>query len=146
MGKPFTHRLRVRYSECDAQGVVFNGHYLFYLDVALTEWWRAAFGSYQNVLALGFDVVLAETTLRYRSGARFDELLDVSMWVTKLGNTSVLVGFGCRTDDRLCADGESRYVLVEPETTTTKPMSDDLRTTLSGYLVHPGHGASETDS
>ena len=134
MGKIFTHRLRVRYSECDAQGIVFNGHYLFYLDVALTEWWREAFGSYQVVVDKGFDVVLAETTLRYRSGARFDELLDVSLWVTKLGNTSVQVAFEFRTEDRLCGEGEARYVLVDPQTTQKKPMSDELRETLTGYL------------
>lgn len=46
MGEPFAHRLRVRYAECDAQGVVFNAHYLTYLDVSITELWRAAFGSY----------------------------------------------------------------------------------------------------
>jgi acyl-CoA thioesterase FadM len=28
LGEPFSHSLRVRYSECDAQGVVFNSHYL----------------------------------------------------------------------------------------------------------------------
>src|SRR5690606_8287657 len=46
MGEVFTHRLRVRYSECDQQGVVFNGHYLFFYDVALTEMWRELVGEY----------------------------------------------------------------------------------------------------
>ena len=42
---PLRHRLRVRYGECDAQGVVFNAPYLAWFDVAMTELWRAAFGS-----------------------------------------------------------------------------------------------------
>jgi len=37
----FFHRLRVRWAEVDMQSVVFNGHYLTYFDVALTEYWRA---------------------------------------------------------------------------------------------------------
>ena len=64
MGEPFTHHLRVRYAECDAQGVVFNAHYLAYFDTSLTELWRAAFGGYQArtrlVKTLGTrDVVVA---------------------------------------------------------------------------------------
>jgi hypothetical protein len=46
----FVHRLRVRFHECDPQGVVFNAHYFSYFDVALTEMWRAAFGSYAKVV------------------------------------------------------------------------------------------------
>jgi len=40
MSAPFVHRLRVRWSECDPQGIVFNAHYLAFFDLALTELWR----------------------------------------------------------------------------------------------------------
>lgn len=36
----FSHRFRVRWSETDAQGVVFNARYLDYADIAITEYWR----------------------------------------------------------------------------------------------------------
>ena len=58
MGSAFVHPLRVRYAECDPQGVVFNGHYLAYFDIALTELWRAAFGGGFSV-ALAADMMLA---------------------------------------------------------------------------------------
>ena len=38
---PCTHTLRVRWSEVDMQKIVFNGHYLDYIDVAVAEYWRA---------------------------------------------------------------------------------------------------------
>ena len=41
---PFVHEIRVRYGECDPQGIVFNANYLAYFDVAFTELWRAAVG------------------------------------------------------------------------------------------------------
>src|SRR5205807_350743 len=47
MGEPFEHKLRVRYVECDPQGVVFNSHYLAYFDINITELWRTAFGGYR---------------------------------------------------------------------------------------------------
>ena len=36
----FTHTLRIRYHECDAQGHVFNAHYFAFFDIAITELWR----------------------------------------------------------------------------------------------------------
>jgi acyl-CoA thioester hydrolase len=123
----FVHRLRVRYSECDQQGVVFNGHYLFYYDVALNELWRDRIGSYQEVVSRGYDVVVAEATIRYRAAARFDDLLDISMPVTHLGTTSLIVQPQFRVGERLIADGEIRHVFVDPDTMAKKAMPDDIR-------------------
>ena len=41
-GEAFTHRIRVRYAECDPQGVVFNANYYAYYDLLMTEMWREA--------------------------------------------------------------------------------------------------------
>src|SRR3954454_15300237 len=89
MGRPFRHRLRVRYHECDPQGVVFNANYVAYFDVAITEWWREAFGAYQEMFSRGLDIVVGEVTVRFRAPARFDEELDVLPEVAHLGTTSL---------------------------------------------------------
>ena len=128
----FVHRLRVRYNECDQQGVVFNGHYLFYYDTAITELWRDRIGPYQETVSRGFDIVVAEATLRYHSSARFDELVDIAMPVAHLGNTSMIVRPEFRVGERLVADGEIRHVFVDPSTLVKKPMPDDIRAALSG--------------
>ena len=127
----FVHRLRVRYSECDQQGIVFNGNYLFYYDVAVTELWRAKFGRYQDMLDRGLDLVVAEARLRFVEGARFDEELDIAMPVRHLGTTSMIIKPEFRVDQRLIVDGEVRHVFVDPETLKKKPMPDDIRETLS---------------
>ncbi len=128
----FVHRLRVRYNECDQQGVVFNGHYLFYYDTAITELWRERIGPYQETVSRGFDIVVAEATLRYRSSARFDELVDIAMPVAHLGTTSMIIRPEFRVGDRLVADGEIRHVFVDPSTLVKKPMPDDIRAALAG--------------
>ena len=127
----FVHRLRVRYSECDQQGVVFNGHYLFYYDVALNELWRDRIGTYHEVVARGYDVVVAEVNLRFRAPARFDEELDIAMPVKHLGTTSLVIQPEFRVGDRLVADGEVRHVFVDPTTLVKKAMSDDIRAGLA---------------
>jgi acyl-CoA thioester hydrolase len=127
----FVHRLRVRYNECDQQGVVFNGHYLFYYDVALTELWRDRVSAYQEMVAGGVDVVVAEATIRYRAAARFDDEVDIAMPVKHLGTTSLVIQPEFRVGDRLIADGEIRHVFVDPATLAKKAMPDDIRAALA---------------
>lgn len=127
----FVHQLRVRYSECDQQGVVFNGHYLFYYDVALNELWRDRVGIYQEMVARGVDVVVAEANIRFRAAARFDDLLDIAMPVKHLGTTSLIVQPEFRVGDRLIADGEIRHVFVDPASLVKKAMPDDIRAALA---------------
>lgn len=135
MGEVFVHRLRVRYSECDQQNIVFNGHYLFYYDVALTELWREAIGPYAGMVADGYDLVVAEARIRYRSPARFDELLDVAMPIARLGTTSMIVHPVYRVGDRLVAEGEIRHVFIDPVTLRKKEIPPRVRSALEPYLA-----------
>lgn len=78
----FMHTLRVRWAEVDAQGIVFNGHYLTYFDVGITEYWRAAGLRYPDAFATAdTDLFLVKATLEYRAPARFDDLLDIAVRV-----------------------------------------------------------------
>jgi acyl-CoA thioester hydrolase len=97
----------------------------------LNELWRDRVGVYQEMVARGFDVVVAEATIRYRSAARFDDLLDIAMPVKHLGTTSMIVQPEFRVGDRLIADGEIRHVFVDPETLGKKGMPDDIRASLA---------------
>src|SRR5258707_8328848 len=105
MGEPFGYPLRVRYSECDMQGVVFNGHYLAYFDVSMTELWRAAFGSYHAMIERGVDLVVAEARVRYHGPARFDDMLRMEIGVAALGTTSVTTAHGVQRDGELLVGG-----------------------------------------
>src|SRR5512139_3119819 len=135
MGEVFIHRLRVRYSECDQQGVVFNGHYLFYYDVAMTELWRARIGPYQEMIAQGADVVVAEARLRFLRSARFDDEIDIAMPVHYLGNTSMIIHPLFTVDGQVIADGELRHVFVDPVTMRKMPIPQNIRDVLSGMTV-----------
>ena len=75
----FVHELRVRYGECDPQGIVFNPNYLAYFDHTVTELWRAsAIGSWDAMVERGVDVVVGEANIRFRAPARFDDLIAVT--------------------------------------------------------------------
>jgi len=116
MPEPFVHRFRVRYHECDAQGIVFNANWFTYFDVTLTEWFRAAFGSYGALVEAGSDVVLAETTARFMGSARFDDELAISVGIERLGTTSMIVRFTAGRDGEPLVEGRTVYVFVDPAT------------------------------
>ena len=85
----FVHELRVRYGECDPQGIVFNANYLLYFDVAFTEYWRDRVGPWDDMVSFGVDVVVAEANLRFRAPARFDDVLALEVTTEELGQTSM---------------------------------------------------------
>ncbi|WP_344866580.1 thioesterase family protein [Amycolatopsis ultiminotia] len=105
--------LRVRYHECDGQGVVFNAHYLAYVDMTAFEVEKALFGSHQTVLAAGVDLVAAESNLRYLAPCRFDDELVVSAFLTHLGTTSLVLEFEIRRGELLTTEVRTRYVFVD---------------------------------
>jgi acyl-CoA thioester hydrolase len=131
----FVHRLRVRFHECDPQGVVFNAHYFAYFDVALTEMWREAFGSYGDVVASGTDVVVVEASATFRAPARFDDELDVELGIDRLGTTSMTTAAAIRRDGELLVEGRMVHVFVDTATMAKREIPDRLRSGLSPYAT-----------
>ncbi len=113
---PFTHALRVRYGECDPQGIVFNANYLLYFDVAFTELWRAAVGPWQDMVARGIDAVVAEANLSFRAPARFDDELTLRAEVTRLGTTAITTQLDVLRGPELLVRGTLRHVCVATDT------------------------------
>ena len=130
---PFVHRLRVRFHECDPQGVVFYAQYFAYVDVALTEMWREAFGSYGEVVAAGTDVVVVEAASTFRASARFDDDLDVELRIERLGTTSMAMATAIRRDHELLVDGRIVHVFVDAATMGKKAIPDHMRAALEAY-------------
>jgi len=135
VGKPYRHTLRVRYAECDMQGVVFNAHYLAYFDANITELWRAAFGGYQTMLDRGLDIVVAEAQLRFRAPARFDEELTLQAAVTRLGTTSIVTDHWIGRDGTLLVEGTLRHVLVDRDTLLKAAIPDWVRDGLTPWTA-----------
>jgi acyl-CoA thioester hydrolase len=137
MAEPFRHRLRVRWSECDLQGVVFYPNYLAYFDHLLTELWRVAVGPYGEIHQLGIDLLVAEASIRYRAPARFDDEIEIVAVIGRLGTTSMTTGMRVeRIDDRaLLAEGDLRHVFVDPETFEKREIPPAVRDGLSRFAA-----------
>jgi acyl-CoA thioester hydrolase len=134
-GAPFSHELRVRYGECDAQGIVFNANFLAYVDVVLTEIWRQTMGSYDLLLKTGVDTVVGEANLRYLAPARFDDILRIEGGFDGLGTTSTTLKLRFRRDEDLLVEADVRYVFVDLETWEKTPIPDAVRAGLEPLLL-----------
>lgn len=135
MSEPFVHRLRVRYNECDPQGVVFNANYLAYFDIALTELWRAAFGGYAQMVERGVDLVVAEAQLRYRASARFDDELDLRITIERLGESSMASRHEILRGADVLVEGATRHVFVDAATLTKTAIPDWARSQLARWTA-----------
>lgn len=111
----FTHEIRVRYSECDAQGIVFNARWFEYFDVAMTEFWRDVIGGYSHLPeSLGVETVVAETGARFRGAGRFDDLLTFVVHVRRIGSSSMRIEIDAFREEALLCEGFIEYVFVDP--------------------------------
>ena len=131
MSEPFRHRLRVRYSECDPQGVVYFARYPFFVDIAVTDMWRQRIGPYNDFVRSGSDMVVAELNVRYRSPAFFDDDIDVIVDDMRMGETSLTCGWRIEREGTLLVEGDLRQVCIDPETKRKKPLPDEVRAGLS---------------
>jgi acyl-CoA thioester hydrolase len=126
----FVHRLRVRFGECDPQGVVFNANYLLYLDVAFTELWRERLGGYAEMIRRGIDVMLVQSNLSYRRAARADDQIDIRLRVAALGRTSMTMEAAVERDGETLVDATLVHVFVDAESLEKTAIPADLRALL----------------
>lgn len=124
--------LRVRWAEIDAQGIVFNGHYLTYLDTAISGYWRAlAIPYHETMKSLGGDLYVRRATLDYRGSARYDDRLDIGIRVREFGNSSMMVDAAVFHGEQMLVQAEMIYVFADPATQTPLRLPDSLR-----QLIH----------
>ncbi len=96
---------RVAFSDTDAQGVVYYGRYLPYFDLARTEYHRRL----GEVGVNRAEFVMRASTVEYHAPARFDDLLEVFVRISRVGTTSVTYDYAAyklEADERRFADGD----------------------------------------
>lgn len=124
----FLHRLRVRWAEVDKQDIVFNGHYLTYFDVGITEYWRALGIPYPAVTERwGSDLFVVKASIEYHAPAHYDDVLDVGVRRARIGNSSMRFEIGIFRGDEHLIGGELVYVNADPATRKSVGVPPGLR-------------------
>lgn len=125
---------KIRYSDCDPQGIVFNGNYSRYWDDALTDWLEEAGFGGEELGGSGVDIVTARAEMDFKSSAGLGDVLETSIAVERFGNTSMTVGFTTRrlSDGVVVTEGREVLVFVDPDTFRPKTVPDFVREALGG--------------
>jgi acyl-CoA thioester hydrolase len=130
----FFHPLRVRWAEVDMQSVVFNGHYLTYFDVALTEYWRAVKLPSPLIQAgEGVELFVKKATLEYHAPAKFDDNLQIGVRASRVGKTSLTIILEIYRNETLLVNGEMIYVYVNTSQGKSTPIPKGWKEMLAQY-------------
>ena len=135
-GFRFRTRFRVRWMECDAQGIAFNGAYLGYLEVAQAEYYRnLGVGIYHIPHSGYFDLAVVKATLEFKAPARVDEMVEARVRVARIGNTSIVMGMELHRIDpqRLLTTVEAVYAGYDAAAGTARRVPDELRELIGHY-------------
>jgi len=126
----FFHPFRVRYSEIDLQGVVFNAHYLTYFDTAITEYFRAlGVDVIAEAKESGVDFHTVRSVVEYKAPIRLDQEIEVGCRAARLGRSSLSFALAifARGEERLLASGEIVWVNTDQRTHKAVVIGERLR-------------------
>ncbi len=125
----FSFSFRVRYSETDMQGVVFNSNYLIYFDTAITEYVRwLEYDLLRHMKELGQDLHTVHADLDFYSPCRFDDELNVYVKVIKLGNSSLTfqVEIYLKGQNELKTSGHVVWANADQQEHKSRPLPQEL--------------------
>ena len=137
----FTIEERVRWGDVDAAGIIFYGSDIRFFEIAETELFRAA-GLPYGVVFDELNIWLPRVHLEcdFHRAAQLDDLLEVSVWVGKIGTTSLRLNFEVRRKDRdnkieekLIATAHFVLVATRRDNLQPVPVPEELRRALEPY-------------
>lgn len=119
-----THDVRVRYNEIDGQGIVFNGNYLIYADIGVTELFRALgegqpgpfFGQYST------DIVVVNADIDYHASAELDDVITIAARVARFGRTSFVIHIALFRGEQRLTDLALTYAHVAADRSASMPL------------------------
>jgi acyl-CoA thioester hydrolase len=107
--------IRVRYAETDRMGLLHHANYLVYFEQARTELLRSRGVTYKELEDQGYLLVLAKAAVRYKSPARYDDMLTLRTTVSRTTPVRIEHKYEVFRDGQLLAEGETTLACVDRE-------------------------------
>ena len=129
---------RVRWGDVDAARIIFYGAYIRFFEIAETELFRTVGLPYGRMFD-ELDVWLPRAHLEcdFRQAAQLDDLLEVSVYVGRVGTKSLRLNFEVRRngDSSIVADAHFVLVAVRRNTFDSVPVPEELKRRLAPYTA-----------
>jgi YbgC/YbaW family acyl-CoA thioester hydrolase len=144
MAEPFAIQERVRWIDCDGAQIIHYGAYIRFFEIAETEMYRSIGLPYAVAFSL-LDCfpIRGAYHCEYRSPAKLDDMMTISIWISHWGRTSYTISFKFERPPgdestgagELLAEGYCRLVTVDRQTKRPVPIPDRLRNGLARYTI-----------
>ena len=134
--KSFSYNFRIRYSEVDAQKIVYNSHYLTFLDVSIFEFFDAiGFNQEEYIKETNNEFHTVKAVVEYKAPATLGDTIEVLTRIKKIGNSSITFQqeIYLHESDKLLATGEIVWVNTDQEEMVPTTVPDYLRQLLKDY-------------
>jgi len=137
MSQRFRYYLRVRYQDCDAQHVVFNARYGDYIDLACFEFLRAALPRPTDTFDGTFESQTVRQAIEWKAPARFDDVLEITVWTSRLGTTSFTLSFEMRRAGAAERSGDDQHAAEVPFVRVGRARGNQLAHALARQQFQP---------
>jgi len=134
--KSFSYNFRIRYSEVDAQKIVYNSHYLTFLDVSIFEFFDAiGFNQEEYIKETNNEFHTVRAVVEYKTPATLGDTIEVLTRIKKIGNSSITFQqeIYLHESDKLLATGEIVWVNTNQKEMVPTTVPDYLRQLLKDY-------------
>ncbi len=132
----FSYNFRIRYSEVDAQKIVYNSHYLTFLDISIFEFFDAiGFNQEKYIKETNNEFHTVRAVVEYKAPATLGDTIEVLTRIKKIGNSSITFQqeIYLHESDKLLATGEIVWVNTNQEEMVPTTVPDYLRQLLKDY-------------
>ncbi len=132
----------VRYSECDPLGIAHHSSYVIWFEEARHEYRRRHQADYDQLAEHGVFMPLIKLRVRYRSPARFGDVLTVHSWMTEVKSRRATFFHEVRRsgEEEILAEGETVHICFDVKTGGLKRMPPKVKRLLERYLKTGGKG------
>jgi acyl-CoA thioester hydrolase len=110
----FSHRLRCRFAETDAMGIIHHAAYLPYLEEARVAYLRQLGHPYDEVRRGGIDIAVLEVAVHYRQALHFDDEVDVHVWAGAVTRATFQIAYLLTVVDQVRATAITVHGCVDP--------------------------------
>lgn len=117
---PFVHRLRVRFAETDAMGIVHHSSYVLYMEEARVAYLRHIGHPYPEMRAEGFETAVLEVAVRYRKPLRFDDVVDVHLALIAGRAATFQMAYLLTVDGEVRATAATAHGVIDPNGRPTR--------------------------
>lgn len=137
--REFNWQVRVYYEDTDSGGVVYYANYLRFMERARTEWLRTL-GVEQDTLSQQEGLIFAVRSiqLEYVKPAKFNDLLDVSVAISKTGKASLTFDQAISQAEgqkQLLCDGKVKIACLNCETFRPQAIPENIRRELTQEIT-----------